>query len=173
MKLFRVPRDNARRCWTSSWHMARVDDGAGGMIRSPIAHLGTHWNPFFSVLPFTGLVNSGLDASMRGKKWSLKSLFVGGEAVLEILLGPGCPSQPRCHPHPPFRAEPSGAQGQAQFPPAACSRHLLLPGLSSMFAKPPAPVCTNTATRLLLASLPTQTFPFAKFPDVEGDHVVY
>lgn len=149
MKLFRVPRDNARRCWTSSWHMARADDGAGGMIRSPIAHLGTHWNPFFSVLPFTGLVNSGLDASMRGKKWSLKSFFVGGEAVLEILLGPGCRSQPRCHPHTPL-SEQSPAEPKVRpssllpLAPTICccqASPACLPNLQLLFVQTQQPDC--------------------------------
>lgn len=112
-----------------SWPMARADDGVGGIFCSPIARLGTYQNPFSSALPFAGLVNSGPDTSMRGKKTLFESLFWGEEAVNETLLGPGYPSQPR-YPLPSFasRAQPSPRSGTVPFcrllPPPAAARPL-------------------------------------------------
>ena len=91
---------------------ARADDGVGGMFPSLAAHLV---KPFLlGAYPLLDLLTLGLRLQPEEGNAVFGSPLLGEEAVSEILLGPGTPS---------------GAQGQAQFPSAHCSCHLLLPDL--------------------------------------------
>lgn len=129
------------------WWRPACADGVGGLVPSLVAHL---------VEPFVGLF-CGLETSTRGKRCCLwKS---------SLLVRRGCessPARPRLSQPAHSAHPPSRAQGQAQFPSAYCSCHLLPPDLLHHICQTLNSCLYTRTTRLLLRAFQLRCSPFAK-----------